>query len=376
MFPQKLPLVNKVIQTTYRKADPRLESRRLRPRSAAWLSGATATVLLIGWSALACLGASAESEETVGAEPGLRFEESRHDFGRVNGGESVGHEFRFVNPHAEAVRLSGVKSSCGCVVVGAWPEKVEGGETGVIAVQLDTGNYAGQVREEVIITFADAEMPPVTLELTATIWWPIEVSPRNAVFEFGRNSGADVMARVRITNHESTPLELREPVSSHRAVTARLQTQQPGQEYELTILAVPPLPAGNIFGTIRLETSSARMPVLIVPVSGLFQPDVVVSPSRLAIAVGDATGPHQVAVSIRSFWTNALEVTGVQVSRSEVGAELRTVKPGREYEMVVTIPAAAVRASDREFEVRLATNHPRFRLLRVPVMMVQGPTAP
>lgn len=329
-------------------------------------SRSTAALVLNGLFALV-FGVCADSAETASAGPGLQFDETHYDFGRVNGGETVAHEFAFINPHVQAVGISGVKSSCGCVVVGAWPTKVEGGETGVIPVQFATANYAGHVREQVIVTFTEAALPPIKIEIEATVWWPVEISPRTAVFEFGGNSGSNVVATVRITNQEAASLELQDPVTSHRALAATLQTNRPGQEFEVTIRTAPPLPSGNLFGDVTLKSSAAKMPRIVIPVSGLFQPDVLVSPSRLTVPAGTAAQPRQQTVTIRSFWTNALVLGTATLSRAGVAAEVRPKKPGREFEVIVTIPADMAIAPGEKVELRIETNHPRYRVLRVPL---------
>lgn len=317
-------------------------------------------------------------EPVTGNAPGsLEFPQPRHDFGRVNGGDTVTHRFAFTNPGPGPVEIRTVKSSCGCLEVGPWPTRVGGGQGGTIPVQFATANYSGEITETVTVTCADPAVPPLRLEVVAQVWWPLEITPRSAVFEFGRNSGSNAFTVVRLVNQEAAPLEIRTPIhSSHPALAATLRTNRAGREFELELRAVPPLPSGNLFGEVKLLTSSTAMPVVAISVAGLLQPDVVVAPSRLTLPAGGVTERLQQTVSIRSFWTNALELTTPVVSNARVAVQLRPAQPGREYDVVLTYPEGFAPAAGERLELQVGTNHPRFPRLRIPIVLPPATPVP
>jgi hypothetical protein len=223
------------------------------------------------WCGVLLLCGSGRTSDTPGA--GLSCAEPVHDFGRVRGGTRPSHEFVVTNPGEEPVELVAVKSSCGCLAVEEnWPRRLEPGVSGAIRVTLDTANYQGPVTERVTLTSADSDQPPVTLRIEANVWWPVEVSPRSATFEFGPDSGTNAHRVLRILSREAAPLTVGTPESSSRSLAATLRTNVPGKEYELTVRALPPLPRGNLFGRVKLSTSSTNAPLLEIPVFGLFQP--------------------------------------------------------------------------------------------------------
>jgi hypothetical protein len=118
---------------------------------------------------------------------------------------------------------------------------------------------------------------------------------------------------------------------------------------------------------VYLLTSSTGMPRIEIPVSALLQPDVVVTPSRLVIPGGGIRGRMQQVLSIRSFWTNALELASPAVNNGSVGARLDPVAPGRAYEVTLTYPEGFAIPAGQRLELRVETNHPRYRVLRVPI---------
>lgn len=131
-----------------------------------------------------------------GHPAGVSCAEPVHDFGRARGGAHVTHEFILTNTGAVPVEIAGVKSSCGCLEIGEWTRKLEAGVSGTVPVVFDTVNYAGHVSERLTVGLAEAALPAITLQIEATVWWPIEVTPRAARFEFGANSGTNAHAVV------------------------------------------------------------------------------------------------------------------------------------------------------------------------------------
>lgn len=169
-------------------------------------------------------------------------------------------------------------------------------------------------------------------------------------------------------NHEDAPLRLGPPESNHRSLAATLRTNVPGREFELTVRALPPLPGGNLFGQIKLTTSSTNTPRIEIPVFALVQPDVVVTPNTLTLPAGALAEPLRHTVLIHSFWPNTLAVVGASVSDSTVAVRLTPVAPGRGCQLELMYPAGfRSPAPGQRIELRLETNHPRNRSFRVPI---------
>ena len=113
-----------------------------------------------------------------------------------------------------------------------------------------------------------------------------------------------------------------------------------------------------------------------IPVSALLQPDVVVTPSRLVIPRGGIRERMQQVLSIRSFWTNALEVALPTVNHESVAVSLKPVTPGGTYDVTLTYPEGFIIPAGQRLELRVETNHPRYRVLRVPIRAEAVPPSP
>src|SRR6516162_5525763 len=84
--------------------------------------------------------ASAEPPPTAASQPAsatisgpkIQFAEPNFDFGKVDSGELVKHEFVFTNSGNQVLEVRDVRASCGCTTPGNWDRQVEPGKTGKI----------------------------------------------------------------------------------------------------------------------------------------------------------------------------------------------------------------------------------------------------
>lgn len=84
--------------------------------------------------------------------PRLQFEELVHDFGTVDEGAIVTHNFAFTNTGKTPLIIGHARSTCGCTIP-EWPkEPIAPGEGGVIEVRFDTKNKYDHQEKKVTIT--------------------------------------------------------------------------------------------------------------------------------------------------------------------------------------------------------------------------------
>ena len=85
-----------------------------------------------------------EGKEATGKAPVLTLLDSAsYDFGTVNEGAVVEHDFKFKNNGEYPLILNNITSSCGCTTP-EWPKEPIGpNETSSIKVRFDTKNKSG-----------------------------------------------------------------------------------------------------------------------------------------------------------------------------------------------------------------------------------------
>lgn len=87
--------------------------------------------------------ASTRPEAPRGGTTTIAFDSEIADFGTIQDGEKVTHEFTFTNTGDEPLVISNARGSCGCTVPEWERNPVMPGETGSLTVEYDSTNKGG-----------------------------------------------------------------------------------------------------------------------------------------------------------------------------------------------------------------------------------------
>jgi hypothetical protein len=324
----------------------------------------------------ALLSATAAVASAVGPSgPKMQFATPIYDFGRVKSGEAVKYTFVFTNVGGATLQVSNVQVSCGCTTAGAWTRQVEPGTTGSIPIQFNSAGYGGTVGKSITVTCNDTNQPTVVLQIKGDIWKPIDVSPQFVVLTVSAETPSNAMT-VRIVSNEEAPLTLSAPECNNAAFAVELKTNQPGKQFELAVRTVPPLPAENVQGQITLKTSSTNMPVINVGTMVSMQPVVMAVPSVINLPAAPMAATHAASISIRNNGTNTLALSEPAVNEKSVGLQLQEVEVGRFFILTANFPAGFEMAQGQKVEVSVKSSHPKFPIIKVPVMQPPRPARP
>jgi len=119
----------------------------------------------------------------------INFLEDSYDFGKIEEGPKVSHEFKFTNEGTVPLILSNVKASCGCTTP-SWPkEPILPGEEGTILVTYNTARRVGGFNKSITITsnaeterrilYIRGTVEPASQEETMPIKEPTMMAPSN-----------------------------------------------------------------------------------------------------------------------------------------------------------------------------------------------------
>lgn len=98
----------------------------------------------------------------------IKFEEENFDFGVVDEGPKITHEFKFKNEGREPLVLSTVKASCGCTTP-SWPtEPILPGQESSIVVTYNTKGRVGTFNKSVTIN-SNASEPITRIFIKGTV---------------------------------------------------------------------------------------------------------------------------------------------------------------------------------------------------------------
>lgn len=109
------------------------------------------------------LNASAQDNQ----KPEFKFNEEKHDFGKVPQGTPVTTVFTFTNIGVEPLILQEVKPTCGCTIADFTKTPVKKGETGKITITYNAA-VAGPF-SKTIITTSNAKTPQKYLNIVGEV---------------------------------------------------------------------------------------------------------------------------------------------------------------------------------------------------------------
>jgi hypothetical protein len=147
----------------------------------------------------------------------------------VDSGTVVKHAFVFTNTGTDALELLNVRPGCGCTTAGTWDKRVEPGQTGSIPLQLNTAGFGGSIAKSATVTCNVPGQSNILLQMRATIWRPIDLSPQSAYFSLASDATTNEVRVLRIVNNLETPITLANPECSHPVFQTELKTSSPGR---------------------------------------------------------------------------------------------------------------------------------------------------
>jgi hypothetical protein len=332
--------------------------------------------------------AAQESSRSVPADPfstlaslgiedagtGIEFAVTNYDFGKVKAGEMVKYTFIFTNTGSVALEVSEVRPSCGCTTAGDWTKKADPGRTGMIPVQFDSGKFNGTVHKTVTVSSNDKHRPSVVLQLSGTVWKPIEIIPPYVVL-YVRPEATNASTNVRLISNLEEPMTISDLVSSRPGTTVTVvRTNNPGKEYLLSISASPPFSGGTGQAKVTLRTSSAEMPIVEIPFWANVIPAISVSPAALILPEQRPLGKIMSSLIIQNNTAKPMSLTEAAVNFPGVEFLITETSPGKVCSVQFSFPAGFELPLDRSIAFSVQTGNPLLPLISVPILGASAQT--
>jgi hypothetical protein len=103
--------------------------------------------------------------------PKIQFAETSYDFGTAAQNTAVKHLFKFKNVGTDTLRITQVKTSCGCTAAES-SKIIAPQKDGQIEVTYNTGSNVGKVSKTVYIFSNDAESPQRSVSIHGVVEAP------------------------------------------------------------------------------------------------------------------------------------------------------------------------------------------------------------
>jgi len=101
----------------------------------------------------------------------FKFNEEEYNFGTIKQGESVTHEFTFVNSGKEPIIITSAQGSCGCTVPVYPKEPIAKGEKAIIKVTFNSAGKMG-MQDKTVTIQSNAKTNPKVIHIKGNVEAP------------------------------------------------------------------------------------------------------------------------------------------------------------------------------------------------------------
>lgn len=320
--------------------------------------------------------AAAAPATTKTNAPRIQFSETTFDFGKAKPTDTLRHDFIVTNTGTAVLEVTAVQPGCGCTVAGTWDRQVEPGKTGKIPIQFNAGSYNGRVTKGITVTCNDPAQATHALQILATIWHPIDVQPPYVNFLQIAGEETNETKVVRIINNLDEAVTLEPPVSASALFKPEVKTVRAGKEFELHVNYLGPVSNAIPQGGITIKTSTTNMPVLNVTAYAMPQPALVPLPSLIQLPGGPLKPDYRYPATVRNNGSLPVKLSDPAVNVEGATVEVKETLPGKVFALNLAFPANFQARPGQPMELTVKTTHPKFPLIRVPIMQAAAPPPP
>jgi hypothetical protein len=223
-------------------------------------------------------------EKPVGSDWAQKmFPVTEHDFRTVGRGAGAEYYFEFTNPYKEEVRVSSVRTSCGCTTPSVTQNIVPSRGKAAVIAKFNTDTYIGDRSATVTVVFDKPYYNEVQLKVRGTIRTDVTFSPSEV--NFGELIAGQVKRQeVVVTYTGGSNWEIKDVRSLCSDLTVSLPTPERGPgmvRYRMTIGTKDSLPEGDVRERLTLITNDQRFPTIDMSVLGRVRPSLEVSPASV-----------------------------------------------------------------------------------------------
>jgi Protein of unknown function (DUF1573) len=98
----------------------------------------------------------------------IAFKTEKHDFGKVEEGVTLSHDYEFTNTGSVPVVISNVQPSCGCTTPFWTKEPIMPGKTGKVTASFNTVGRGGN-QNKTLTVLSNSEVPSITLSFSVQV---------------------------------------------------------------------------------------------------------------------------------------------------------------------------------------------------------------
>jgi hypothetical protein len=187
---------------------------------------------------------------------GLEFTETLKEVNAAADAILVTTEFSFTNKGDKPAVITKSDPGCSClkIEISGGKLKYAPGESGVVRMTFEMGNFSGTVDKMVVLWIDDDAADNPSTRLTVRVHIPVlvGVEPKTVKWDIGAKADPQI---IRIQMAEGKPIHVTGVTSSSESFACELKTVEAGKKYDL--LVTPTTIDAPGMSVIRIETDCA-----------------------------------------------------------------------------------------------------------------------
>lgn len=293
------------------------------------------------------------------------FDELSKDFGSVPRGPTLKHDFKVTNNTKQAVSISSLRVSCGCVAVTAKAYTLQPGEVTTIHATMDTTRFTGPKTVTIFVQFSEPKFEEVRLWVQANGRNDFILTPDT--FRFGtvkRGATPSVSTTITFYGHPKAKVTQAKGESGYVVPTFK-ETKRTETEvsYEVTVKLSEKTPAGRWFTDVWVKTDVPGLAQVRVPLTVDVEAPLTVSPAVVSLGEVKARSENDRRVIVRGVAPFKItEIKGLtkdmEVKRPTESRQIHVltikVKPTQAGAIDRTLRVVTDLKADNEIEVKLS----------------------
>ena len=306
-------------------------------------------------------------------QPQVSLPEPSFHFEITGMAEPVEHTFAFRNNTSETLEASAIKVTPPLEVPNISKRVLPGG-LGILHFRLDEPRPVGDYQGFIEVDFKNPVISNITFEVTGKITPLIEAKPYPAFF-VATGRGQPKEALIQLINHDTEPLVITGIESPSSRFSLRLETNQVGQVYTLSLKLPGQGKTGRVAEPITLHTTNKKEPVVLIGANTFIHERVHTFPEDLDFGTMDSA-QVKANETLRKTLTQILMIyqdggTNFQVTaKSDLPFLTARAEPspsGKQVQIEVALNADQLPAGDFHGHLELVTNDREFPKMEIDV---------
>jgi hypothetical protein len=272
--------------------------------------------------------------------PVITFEATEHDFGNVGPGTKHTFVYKFKNTGNELLKISDVKSPCGCTIPSLTKKEYAPGESGEINVTYTAITTPIPVTKHVYVVSNDKNKPEFEISLKAVSVPKVKVDPDNLLLSLHKPNGG--LPPITLTSTDGQAFSIKSFVSLGNAITADFDPNAKDTKFTLTPKVDIEKLRGNLNGVVTIELTHPEC--ASVEARYVAKADYETQPAIFYIPKGLSGKVERKELWVVSNYDQSFDIESITSEKGSI-KEISRQKEGNKYNVVVEITPPAMAGS-------------------------------